>query len=240
MSRILLLTTLAATVVLTGCPTQAPAPCQIQPSGNGPYTLKLTNTGAVTGACPATMGDQWFFDNYANGLIAMVDFATYINGTISVPPFPDPTSSIYGRGTFSTSDPDSNDLCTLPTVNKFDGPVPGSSWSVNNLSFLSTALYIGTQWKGDVTYYPPGGGTCSYKAQALNPSTACATNADCNPTSEPTNSGINSLYNQGCVTDDWAKAVAQPFIENWLGGTYNGEGMCFLLADFPSLGGFKP
>ena len=238
MSRVLLLAILAVVVVLTGCPTQAPAPCQIQPSGNGPYTIHLINTGSVTADCPADVGDQWFFDNYANGLIVMVDFtSSVING---VPFPPDPTSSVYGKGTFSSHDPDSNDLCTLPTVNKFDGPTAGSSYSVANLAFLSTALYIGTQWKGDVTYYPPGGGTCSYSAQAINPSTPCATNADCNPTSQPTNSGINFQYDQGCHLDPWAKAVAQNFIENFQGGTYNGEGMCFFNKEFPSLGGFQP
>jgi hypothetical protein len=237
MSRSLVLVTLAVTTVLGCCGTQAPAPCQIQPSGNGPYTLKLTNTGTATTDCPATLGDQWFFDNYSNGLIVMVDFATFLNGTIPFPP--DPTSTVYGKGTFSAHDPDSNNLCTLPTVNKFDGPVAGSSWSVANLSFLSTALYIGTEWKGDVTYYPAGSATtCSYSAQSINPSTPCATNADCDPTSQPTNSGINYLYNQGCNMEPWAQAVAQSFIENYQGGTYNGEGMCFFKTDFPSLGGF--
>jgi hypothetical protein len=40
--------------------------------------------------------------------------------------------------------------------------------------------------------------------------------------------------------DPWAKAVAQNFIVNFQGGTYNGEGMCFFNKPFPSLGGFTP
>jgi len=34
----------------------------------------------------------------------------------------------------------------------------GSTYAVTNLAFLSTALYIGSQWKGDVTYAPVKGG----------------------------------------------------------------------------------
>ena len=221
MSRVLLVATLA---VLIGCGTQAPAPCQIQPSGNGPYTIKMTNTGTPSANCPATMGDQWFFDNYANGLIAMVSASS------TVPFPPDPNSSVYGKGTFSASDPDSNDLCTLPTVKTFDGP-NGSKYAVTNLSFLSTALYIGTEWEGQITYTPPGGGaTCTYSAQAINPSTTCATNADCNPTSQPTNSGINYLYDQGCNLEPWATAITGD----------PATGICFFKKPFPSLGGFTP
>jgi hypothetical protein len=223
MSRILFVSMLTVTVALTGCSTQAPAPCQIQPSGNGPYTIKMTNTGSATASCPAVMGDQWFFDNYAAGLIVMVAASS----TIPFPP--DTTSSVYGKGTFSTSDPDANDLCTLPTVNSFDGP-GGSKYSVTNLAFLSTALYIGTQWKGTITYTPSGGTACTYDAQAINPSTTCASNADCNPTSEPVNSGINYLYDQGCNKESWATAITGD----------PATGICFFNKPFPSLGGFTP
>jgi hypothetical protein len=229
MSRILALATLAGVTVvavLAACGTQAPAPCQIQPSGNGPYTIKLTlDGGTPTAACPAVRGDQWFFDNYANGLIAMVD----ASNSAPVPFPPNPTSSINGRGTFSAHDPDSNDLCTLPTVNTFDGP-SGSTYSVTNLSFLSTALYIGTQWKGEVTYTPDGGTPCVYEAQAINPTTQCATNADCDPLSQPTNSGINFRYNQGCNMESWATDLTGD----------PATGICFFNAPFPSLGGFTP
>ena len=174
MSRILLFTTLAVTVVLTGCPTQAPAPCQIQPSGNGPYTIKMTNTGSATASCPAVMGDQWFFDNYAAGLIVMVAASS----TIPFPP--DTTSSVYGKGT--------------------------------------------------ITYTPSGGTACTYDAQAINPSATCASNADCNPTSEPINSGINYLYDQGCNKEAWATAITGD----------PATGICFFNKPFPSLGGFTP
>ena len=225
MSRVLVLTSLAVTMVLAGCATQAPAPCQIQPSGNGPYTIKMTLAAGQTptASCPAVMGDQWFFDNYASGLIAM------ISAESTVPFPPDPTASVYGKGKFSNSDPDQNDLCTLPTVNTFDGP-SGSTFSVTNLSFLSTALYIGTEWKGDITYTPAGGTACQYTAQAINPSTQCGSNADCDPTSQPTNSGINYHYDQGCNKEAWATAITGD----------PATGICFFNQDFPSLGGFKP
>jgi hypothetical protein len=233
MSRLFALTTVAAVtvlVLLAGCSTQAPAPCQIQPSGNGPYTVKFTNTGTATGSCPAVLVDQWFMDNYAGAAGSNVLTIGMISVNGPGAPFPpDPTSSVYGRGTFTSHDPDSNDLCTLPTVNTFDGP-GGSTYAVTNLAFLSTALYIGSQWKGDVTYAPvKGGPTCDYSAQAINPSTTCASNADCNPTSQPVNSGINYLYDQGCNLTDFASLTGDP-----------ATGICFFNKPFPSLGGFTP
>ena len=223
-SRLLVTGATAALLVLAGCATQAPAPCQIQPSANGPYTIKMTNTGTATASCPAVMGDQWNFDNFANGLIAMD------STQVPLPPTADTNSTVYGKGTFSTSDPDSSDLCTVPSLQRpFDGP-NGSTYDVKNLAFLSTALYIGTQWKADITYTPDGGTACTYTAQAINPSTTCATNADCNPTSQPVNSGINNLYDQGCHLEKWATDLTGD----------PATGICFFNAPFPSLGGFKP
>lgn len=221
MSRALVLGALAAVAALLACPTQAPAPCQIQPSANGPYTIKMTNTGTATPSCPAVMGDQWNFDNFANGLIAMASVA------VPLPPTASPDASVYGKGFFNSFEPDSSDLCTVPELQRpFDGP-NGSTYMVKNLQFLSTALYIGTQWKADITYTPDGGTPCTYSGQAINPSTTCTSNADCNPTSQPTNSGINYLYDQGCHIEDWTLAL-----------TGTDAGICFFNKPFPSLGGF--
>ena len=232
MSRVFALGAVVAIVVaLTGCPTQAPAPCQIQSSANGPYTIRFTNTGSTTGACPADWGDQWFFDNFTSGLIAMRSLA------VNLPILPDggtlpghENSDVYGKGTFNTSDPNADGNCVVPALQKpFNGP-EGSTYDVKNLTFLSTALYIGTQWKADITYTPDGGTACTYTAQAINPSTTCATNADCNPTSQPVNSGINNLYDQGCHLEKWATDLTGD----------PATGICFFNAPFPSLGGFKP
>ncbi len=227
MPRVLTLGSVVGLVTaLSGCPTQAPAPCQLQPQGNGPYTIKMTNTGSATTACPAVRGDQWFFDDFPDH-IAMRSVA------VKLPTLPDggsdPNSQVYGKGSYSSNDPDSNDLCTVTSIQRpFFGPA-GSTYDVKNLAFLSTALYIGTEWKADITYTPDGGTPCSYTGQAINPSTTCTANADCDPNSQPTNSGINNLYDQGCNTDPWATALTD--------GT---KGICFFNKEFPSLGGFHP
>jgi len=232
-TRVLVLGAVTALVTLTGCPSQAPAPCQIQASANGPYIVKFTNTGTPTASCPDFFGDGWNFDNFAGGLIAMDSIQ------VDLPVPSDPNSSVYGHGKFNTADPNSDGNCVVPQIDKpFDGP-NGSTYDVKNLTFLSTALYIGTEWKADITYTPAGGPACTYTAQAINPPVNCDDNAGCDPNSQPTNSGINNLYDQGCnTTDTWATDLA-PITENYWGVT-SGAGVCFFNNAFPSVGGFHP
>jgi hypothetical protein len=218
MSRLLVLgVTAALAVVFSGCGSTAPAPCQIQSSAAGPYTVKLTNAGAATANCPAVFGDLWTFDPYAAGLIV-----AFPNSTT----FPLGTASIYGKGKFTATDPDANDLCTVASLTNMEVQA-GTSYDVSNLQFLSTALYIGTEFQADVTYHN-GGEDCTYKAQAIIPTHSCTTNADCDPTAQPINSGINPLYAQGCNTETWATDLN------------GGDGICFFTKDFPSLGSFTP
>ena len=47
---------LAALLVWSGCETAVPAPCQLQPSGNGGYAVQFTLDGGTAG-CPAQFGD---------------------------------------------------------------------------------------------------------------------------------------------------------------------------------------
>jgi len=231
MSRVLVLAAVVCVVAaLSGCPTQAPAPCQLQPQGNGAYTVRLTNAGAATAACPAVFGDQWFMDDFPDH-IAMRSVA------VALPALPDGgtdlNSPTWGKGSYSSKDPDTNDYCIVTSIQKpFFGPV-GSTYDVKNLTFLSSALYIGTEWKADITYTPAGGTPCAYTGQAINPTTKCATNADCDPLSQPTNSGINYLYDQGCHLDTWATDLTK-----LSDGGASGLGICFFNKEFPSLGGF--
>src|SRR5262249_47274436 len=92
MSRVLVLGAVTALITLTGCPSQAPAPCQIQASANGPYIVKFTNTGTPTANCPDFFGDGWNFDNFAGGLIAMDSIQ------VDLPVPSTPNSSVYWHG----------------------------------------------------------------------------------------------------------------------------------------------
>ena len=221
MARVLIPAAIIALVALSGCPSQVPAPCQIQsPLGGVTYTVKLTNKGAATANCPAEFGDFWFFDAFPGGLIVMR------SSEVPLPVPSDPNSTVFGRGKFSAVDPDSSDLCYVPSIERaFEGP-GGTTYNTSNLAFLSTALYIGEQWKGDIEY-TINGETCSYSGQALWPSVDCNTNTDCDPTNFPTPSGINNLFDQGCHTEPWAAALSSK------------AGECFFNKEFPSLGGFK-
>jgi len=88
-------------------------------------------------------------------------------------------------------------------------------------------------------YKPPGPGIPgNYTAQALQPPVPCTSTADCDPFVQPTPSGINPLYDQGCNLDQWAKDAAKLAVEDFIGGTYKGQGICFFNKEFPSLGGF--
>lgn len=224
----LTLIALVGAVALVGCGTQTPADCQIQSSANGPYLIKFTQAGAITGAgctttdTPDIFADEWQFDPFENALI--VAFSTLS----TLPDPPNPSDTIYGKGNFDAQFPDSNDLCTVPTLTTMQVDA-AQSYAVTNLQFLSTAIYLGTEFKGDVTYT---NGACSrpYTMQAIIPAVQCATKEDCDPFSQPFASGINSKYNTDCNKEAWAT-------------TYSGDpdtGFCYFVGDFPSNDGWKP
>src|SRR5689334_4523222 len=144
---------LVGAVALVGCGTQTPADCQLQSSANGPYLVKFTQAGAGTGCTPATGPDEfadfWQFDPFENRLI--VTFST--QSTLPDPPLGNPNDTIYGKGNFSQQFPDGSDLCTVPTLTTMDVLGDGSlTYAVTNLQFLNTAVYLGTEFKGDVAY----------------------------------------------------------------------------------------
>lgn len=230
MTRLTLIALVGA-VALVGCGTMTPADCQLQSSANGPYLIKFTQAGAATGgACttetPDVFADFWQFDPFENRLI--VAFST--QSTLPDPPLGNPNDTIYGKGNFSEQFPDSNDLCTVPTLTTMDLDGDGArTYAVTNLQFLETAIYLGTEFKGDVTY-KNGACTRPYTMQAINPAHTCATKEDCDPFAQPISSGINSKYNTDCNLDTWATdASGDP-----------ATGFCFFVADFPSNDGWKP
>ncbi len=235
MKRTILTTLVGAAVLgLTGCGSMTAADCQLQSSANGPYVVKFTQAGAGTGCTPTTgpdvFADLWQFDPFENRLI--VAFSR--QSTLPIPPNnatplpPDPNLPIYGKGTFDAQFPDANDLCTVPTLSTMQVTAT-RSFAVTNLQFLNTAIYLGTEFKGDVTYT---NGACirPYTMQALNPAVTCGTKEDCDPFSQPFASGINSKYNTDCIKDAWAT-------------DYTGDpdtGFCFFVGEFPSNDGWKP
>jgi len=214
-------------VALVGCGTQTPADCQLQSSANGPYLVKFTQTGAATGgACttetPDEFADFWQFDPFEDRLIV----AFSLQSTLPAPP--NPTDAIYGRGHFSQQFPDSNDLCSVPDFTAMQ-ITPTQSYTVSNLQFLNTAIYLGTEFKGDATYT---NGACSrpYSMQAIIPAVQCASKEDCDPFSQPFASGINSKYNTDCNKDAWATAASGD----------PDTGFCFFVDAFPSNSGWVP
>ena len=220
---------LVGAVALVGCGTQTPADCQLQSSANGPYLVKFTQAGAATGgACttetPDEFADFWQFDPFENRLI--VTFSAL--STLPAPP--NPNDTIYGKGNFSQQFPDGNDLCTVPTLTTMDVLGDGSlTYAVTNLQFLSTAIYLGTEFKGDVAYT---NGACSrpYTMQAIIPAVTCGTKEDCDPFAQPISSGINSKYNTDCNKDAWATAASGD----------PDTGFCFFVDAFPSNSGWQP
>jgi len=221
---------LVGAVALVGCGTMTPADCQLQSSANGPYLVKFTQAGAGTGCTPATGPDEfadfWQFDPFENRLI--VTFST--QSTLPDPPLGNPNDTIYGKGNFSQQFPDGSDLCTVPTLTTMDVLGDGSlTYAVTNLQFLNTAVYLGTEFKGDVAY-KNGACTRPYTMQAIIPAVTCATKEDCDPFAQPISSGINSKYNTDCNKDAWATAASGD----------PDTGFCFFVDPFPSNSGWQP
>src|SRR5262249_36330374 len=137
MSRLLVLASLFALVILAACGEQAPAPCQIPAAVTGPFAVRMIKTGAATANCPAERDEHWYFSNSTGGLLGMR------SRKVPQPNPPDPNSTVYGKGHFANVDPDAQDLCNVPSLDRpFQGP-GGTTYDVKNLAFLSTALYIG-------------------------------------------------------------------------------------------------
>ncbi len=235
MSRFLFLGLFAAVALATaGCGSMQAADCQLQSSANGPYIIQFTATSAVTPGCetstPDIFADRWTFSPYEDRLI--VAFSR--QSTAFLPNPPDSNATLYGKGHFDQAFPEADQNCTVSDMSTMQ-ITPTKSIAFTKMTWLNTALYLGTEFTADVTY-TNAGCTRSYSAQALNPYVPCAqTQADadgpnCDPFAQPFASGINSLYKQHCVKDAWAT-------------DYTGDpdtGICFFTDPYPSLGGWDP
>ena len=233
--RFVLLAVGALAMLATGC-SQSLTPCQLQASATGGYVVKLTRVGAASSpacdadtATPAIFSDVWVFDQYTDRLIV---------GKSVLIPHPAtsvPNSPVYGKGHFTTDLPDNSSprICkvdTLTTMTNGEAAPDLLSYAVTNMQFLSGTDFLGTEWKGDVVVNR-GGCTANYTAQALAPPVGCEEAADCDPFHQPFSSGIQSNYQQTCVLDTWTAGAA---------GFLGSSGVCFLTAEFPSLGAFQP
>ena len=108
-------------VVLAGCGTTAPAPCQIQAASNGGYAVRLLRTTTnVTPACdtptgtPAQIGDSWIFDVYEtdptnSAIFTVIGYSANLG-------LPDPnvgSSPLYARAQFTSVNPAADNTCAL-------------------------------------------------------------------------------------------------------------------------------
>ena len=146
---------------------------------------------------------------------------------------------------------------------------PNGTYAVANLQVLSTAIYGGQQFVADVTFTSATCNAGKYVAQGMTPPVQCtpATATVCDPFAPPPNA-INTGFNQGCTTVPWAfsAAVAQNKANDIYGCLQGftdcvsqsnpddpttldpantpqpdpGTGLCFLRAEFPSLGSYQP
>lgn len=242
---------LAALLVWSGCETAVPAPCQLQPSGNGGYAVQFTLDGGTAG-CPAQFGDWWGFDPYIN--LADPSKGPLIIAVSSQSTYPDPPSAtdpIYSKGTFDSVNPLPDQTCKMasmtPMTTKLYNP-PGDltgtvtgtfTYALSNMTWLETALYLGTQWEGTVHYTSSTGCNGTYSARAITPPLVCTKKSDCDPSpTDPTvaPSGINPAYNTTCDLSLWAQQVAALITGSAPDPTV---GICFFAEPFPATTGFK-
>jgi hypothetical protein len=233
--RFVLLAVGALAMVVTGC-SQSLTPCQLQQSATGGYVVKLTRVGGATSpacedaaATPPIFSDVWVFDQYLDFLIVGKSVV------IPHPPTSEPNSPVYGKGHFTTELPNDSSprICTVDSLTTMTNGLSGAallSYAVTDMEFLSGTEFLGTEWKANAVV-ERGGCTASYTVQALAPPVGCEEAADCDPFAQPLGSGIQSNYQQTCVLDAWTADAAA-----FLGSS----GVCFLTAEFPSLGAFQP
>jgi len=217
----------AAVLLLSGCPTPAPASCQTLPPGQGGYVLRFVRTGQAAPGCdtttPAETSDLWIFDTNANSQVVV-----HAALTMPYPDLPAPTPpGLIGQGVFVSPEIDANGTCQVASLTTMTTGNGASllSYATRDMEWLGGPTYQGAEFKANVTVTS---GTCSadYGVQALSPAVGCDSDADCNPFKTPVGSGIFSVFDQSCNTDPWTAPVAASF------GT---AGICFFNKPYPGL-----
>jgi hypothetical protein len=231
-------------VVLAACGGDVNHSCLVQRPGLGGYLFVMDRTAPVTGGAgcddtvlPARMADNLRFDKLGADQLEVVFRAQSLLPVDAAgdPAFPADTADV-GRGQIGAS-PDPQGVCTVDSFTTAhataaeDGTPPATPRSVTltNTRFLSAPAYQGSQAESDATYTV---GSCSatYHGLLLTPIATCATDADCNPFSDPANgrasgSGVNPFYPVSCNTEVGALYGEDP-----------GTGICwFTGSTFPQI-----
>lgn len=218
---------LGALLLLSGCPSPAPASCQTLPPAQGGYALHFVRTAAAAAGCetatPAETGDIWIFDTIASSKVV-------VHAALSMPypdlPAPTP-AGVIGQGVFVNPEVDGNDTCQVASLTTMTQGSGASllSYATRDMEWLGGPTYQGAEFKATVTVTS---GTCTadYQVQALSPAVGCDSDADCDPFKQPISSGIFSVFDQSCKTDAWTQPLAT---------SLGFSGLCFFNKPYPSL-----
>src|SRR4029453_5461384 len=241
-------------LVFVACGGDIEQKCYIQRPALGGYGFVFTATGAATGTCPDpsvlpdTLGDIYTMDKFRQdqsqvgvrpGSLLDVGPVDPDDGTFTI--LPGQPASALALGDFAALTPDSNHLCTVPTLTTPTGAgsAAGRAIALTNLVFLTGSLYQGSQAEVDATYTV---GACSrtYHGLGVTPLVSCnptASNA-CDPFGNPGQgvaaSGINPDFPVECNA-----AVGAVFPFRYLGsptGFTDGDPVCWFTGNtFPQL-----
>ena len=231
--------------LLAACGGEVNTTCLVQRPSLGGFLFVMDRTGPVSGGAscddsilPPRLADNIAFDKLGAEQTEVVFRAQSMlpvnaDGDVDFPA----TTGDVGRGTIGT-EPDAQGVCTVPsftTANavpaKSDGapPNPPRSITLSSTHFLSAPAYQGSQAESDAAY-TIGACSANYHGLMLTPIVECASDADCNPFSDPANgrpagSGVNPFYPVSCNME--------------VGGLYGepaGTGICwFTGTTFPQL-----
>jgi hypothetical protein len=218
---------LGALLLLSGCPSPAPADCQTLPPAQGGYVLRFVRAGPAAPGCdtatPSETSDLWIFDTIASSQIV-------VHAALSMPypdlPAPTPPG-VIGQGKFTSAQVDPSNSCQVASISTMTSGSGASllSYAAHDMEWLAGPTYQGAEFKANVTVTA---GTCTadYQVQALSPAVGCESDADCDPFKQPFSSGIFSVFDQSCKTDPWTAPIA-----DYLGAS----GVCFFNQPYPSL-----
>jgi len=190
---------LSLLIVVTGCGSVVQPECQMMPSAQGGYVLRLTRSGAAAAGCetqnPDETSDIWIFDTLANSQVRAKSVAM----PYPVPAVDPAPPGLIGAGKFTDREADADSLCHVDSLTTMSDGSGASflSYTLSHLESNGSAALQNAEFKADVAY-TAGSCSASYTAHALSPAVGCDSDADCDPFKQPFSSGIFSSFDQGC------------------------------------------